>query len=243
LQVTGEVLRDRLAHVREEIRAASERSGRDTGDGSESSGPRLLVASKYYAPDQVSMLKDAGVTLLGENKSEELAEKQDLFADDFEWHFIGHLQRRKAKDVLPKVTLIHSVDSERLIQELAKRAPDSRANPVANVLLQVNVSGEEAKYGVGETEVERLLEAAAATQGAVRVKGLMTVAPQVEDPEDVRYVFAKLRSIRDSLRGAWAPHFDLSELSMGMSNDYPVAVEEGATLVRVGRSLIERHGP
>jgi pyridoxal phosphate enzyme (YggS family) len=243
LRVTGEVLQDRLAHVREEMRAAAERSGRDAGDGSGAAGPRLLVASKYYAPDQVSMLKDAGVTLLGENKSEELAEKQDLFGGDFEWHFIGHLQRRKAKEVLPRVSLIHSVDSERLIQELAKRAPDSRTDSAASVLLQVNVSGEEAKYGVGESEVERLLEAAAATQGAVRVQGFMTIAPQVEDPEDVRYVFAKLRSIRDSLRGVWAPHFDLSELSMGMSNDYPVAVEEGATLVRVGRSLIERHGP
>ena len=235
MEVTGEALQERLSRVREEMRSALKRSGRG---GSEA---RLLVASKYYTVEQVSMLRDAGVTLLGENKSEDLADKQDRFGEDFEWHFIGHLQRRKAKDVVPRVSLIHSVDSERLIEELAKRVPESGVSGT-EVLLQVNVSGEETKYGVGEDEVERLLETAAATEGAVRVRGFMTVAPQVEDPEDVRYVFAKLRAIRDSLRGEWAPHFDLSELSMGMSGDYRVALEEGATLLRVGRTLIERRG-
>lgn len=233
MEVTQEVLGGRLAHVREEIEAALERSGRGTSE------TRLLVASKYYSSEQVSMLKEAGVELLGENKSEELAEKQNHFGAEFEWHFIGHLQRRKVKEVVPRVSLIHSVDSERLIGELAKRASEDGVD----ALLQVNVSGEEAKYGVGEDGVERLLAAAASTEGAVRVRGLMTIAPEVEDPEDVRYVFAKLKAIRDSLRGVWAPYFDLSELSMGMSGDYPVAVEEGATLVRVGRSLIERDCP
>ena len=233
MEVTGEVLERRLAHVRDEIDAALDRSGRGPSEA------RLLVASKYYSPEQVSMLKEAGIGLLGENKTEELAEKQERFGDEFEWHFIGHLQRRKAKEIVGKASLIHSVDSERLIGELAKRAPE----PGTEVLLQVNVSGEEAKYGVEEGEVERLLEAAASTDGAVGVRGFMTIAPEVEDPEDVRYVFAKLRTIRDSLRGAWASHFDLSELSMGMSGDYPVAVEEGATLLRVGRTLIGRDGP
>lgn len=107
------------------------------------------------------------------------------------------------------------------------------------VLLQVNVSGEESKYGVGEAEVEGLLDAAAGTGGKVRVRGFSTLAPLVADPEDVRYVFAKLRAIRDSLTVGWKPLFDLSELSMGMSNDYFVAVKEGATIVRIGRALIE----
>ncbi len=233
MEITDAVIKDRLARVREEITAALDRSGRDA------SQVRTLVASKYYSPGQISMLKDAGVTLLGENKSDDLAEKQELFGGDFEWHFIGHLQRRKVRDVVSRVSLIHSVDSQRLIGELARRAPESGVD----VLLQVNVSGEEAKYGVAEGEVERLLEEAAATEGAVRVRGFMTIAPQVEDPEDVRYVFAKLAAIRDSLRGVWASHFDLSELSMGMSVDYPVAVEEGATLLRIGRTLIEKGGP
>lgn len=233
MEITDAVIKERLARVLEEISAALDRSGREPSE------VRTLVASKYYSPEQISMLKEAGVTLLGENKSGELAEKQELFGGDFEWHFIGHLQRRKAREVVPRVSLIHSVDSPRLIGELAKRAPAEGVD----ILLQVNVSGEEAKYGVSEGEVERLLEEAAATEGAVRVRGFMTIAPQVEDPEDVRYVFAKLAAIRDSLRGVWASHFDLSELSMGMSVDYPVAVEEGATLLRIGRTLIERGGP
>lgn len=240
MEVTDALLKERLARVRKEIEAALERGGRgESGGSGNDSGARLLVASKYYTPDQVSMLKDAGVDLLGENKSEELVAKQEIFGGDFEWHFIGHLQSRKAKDVAPRVGLIHSVDSEKLVRELAKRAPEAGVE----VLLQVNVSGEEAKYGVAAGEIERLLETAASTRGAVRVRGFMTVAPQVEDPENVRYVFAKLRETRDGLRGAWAEHFDLSELSMGMSGDYPVAVEEGATLLRVGRTLIEGEGP
>ncbi|HEV8044045.1 MAG TPA: YggS family pyridoxal phosphate-dependent enzyme [Rubrobacter sp.] len=231
--VTGEVIRGRLARVRENIEGALERSGR------EADGVRVLVASKYYAPEQVAALAEAGVELVGENRAEDLVDKQDLFGDRFEWHFIGHLQRRKAKVVAPRVTLIHSIDSVRLVEELAGRAPEGGIG----VLLQVNVGGEESKYGVSEGEVEALLEAAAATEGRVLVRGFMTLAPLVDDPEDVRYIFAKLRTIRDRLRKSWSPHFDLSELSMGMSGDYEVAIEEGATLVRIGRMLIEEDGP
>ena len=233
LQVNGEVIRVRLARVREKINRALERSGR------EADRVRLLVASKYYALEQISALAEAGVDLVGENRAEELVGKQELFGDRFEWHFIGHVQRRKAKVVVPRVTLIHSVDSVRLVEELAVRAPEGGVE----VLLQVNIGGEESRYGTSEDEVESLLEAAAATEGGVMARGFMTLAPLVEDPEEVRHVFAKLRSIRDRLRKSWSPHFDLSELSMGMSGDYEVAVEEGATLVRIGRMLIEEDGP
>ncbi len=226
-------VRDRLAVVRENVAGALERAGR---------GPeevRVLVASKYYAPEQVGALVGAGVELLGENRAEDLVEKQELFGDAFEWHFIGHVQRRKAKLVAPRVGLIHSVDSVKLVEELGRRAPEGGTE----VLFQVNVSGEESKHGVSEDGVEELLEAAAGTEGRVRARGFMTLAPLVEEAERVRYVFAKLRSIRDRLRGSWSPHFDLSELSMGMSSDYEVAVEEGATVVRIGRMLIEEDGP
>ena len=233
VRVNGEVIRGRLARVREKIDGALERSGR------EAHGVRVLVASKYYGPEQISALAEAGADLVGENREEDLVDKQELFGDRFEWHFIGHVQRRKAKVVVPRVTLIHSVDSVRLVEELAARAPEGGIG----VLVQVNVGGEESKYGVSEGEVEALLEAAAATEGRVMARGFMTLAPLVEEPEDVRYIFAKLRSIRDSLRKSWSPHFDLSELSMGMSGDYEVAVEEGATLVRIGRMLIEEDGP
>jgi PLP dependent protein len=218
--------------VHETIQRALERSGR----GEEQ--VRILVATKYYDQEQLFALAQAGVDLIGENRAEDLLEKQELFGDRFEWHFIGHLQRRKAKVVVPRVTLVHSVDSVRLIEELAKRAPDGGAD----ILIQVNVADEESKYGVSEEEVGELLDATAQTGGRVRARGFMTLAPLVDDPEDVRYVFAKLRTIRDSLRKSWNPHFDLSELSMGMSGDYEVAVEEGATVVRIGRMLIEEDG-
>ncbi len=232
-EVTGSEIRERLSLVRHRISEALRKSGRKPGE------VRILVASKYYAPEQISALAEAGVELLGENRAEDLVRKQELFGDAFEWHFIGHVQSRKAKVVAPRVSLIHSVDSMRLVEELAKRAPETGID----VLFQVNVSGEDSKYGVGEGEVEALLEAAAGTGGRVRPKGFMTLAPLVEDPKDVRYVFAKLRAIRDRLSPRWSPHFDLSELSMGMSGDYAVAVEEGATLVRIGRTLIEEDGP
>ena len=227
-------VRERLARVRDGIAEALERSGRASDE------VRVLVASKYYEPAQVSVLHEAGVELLGENTAQDLVRKQELFGDRFEWHFIGHLQRRKAKVVVPRVSLIHSVDSAKLIEELARRAPQEGE---IEVLFQVNVSGEDSKYGVAEGEIEGLLEAAARTGGRVLARGFMTIAPLVEDQEDVRYVFAKLRAIRDSLRQSWSPHFDLSELSMGMSGDYAVAVEEGATLVRIGRVLLEEDGP
>jgi PLP dependent protein len=231
---TAERIRERLERVREGVARALERSGRGPDE------VRVLVASKYYGPEQISALARAGVDLLGENRAEDLVSKQELFGDSFEWHFIGHVQRRKARIIVPRVSLIHSVDSVKLVEELGKRAPEGAG---VEVLFQVNLSGETSKYGVGEDEVEALLEAAAGTEGRVVARGFMTLAPLVEDAEDVRYVFAKLRTIRDRLRRSWSPHFDLSELSMGMSGDYVVAVEEGATLVRIGRTLIEEDGP
>ena len=232
-RVTGMDIRERLAVVRENIERSLERGGR-SGER-----VRVLVATKYYAPEQLAELAGAGVDLVGENRAEDLVEKQGMLGDRFEWHFIGHLQRRKAKVIMPRVTLVHSVDSVRLIGEISRRAPEDGSD----VLIQVNVADEESKYGVSEGEVEALLEAAAGSEGRVRVRGFMTLAPLVEDPENVRYVFAKLRTIRDRLRESWSPHFDLSELSMGMSGDYEVAVEEGATVVRIGRMLIEEDGP
>ncbi len=226
---TKEAIKERVEAVRGRIAEAAVESGRRPEE------VRFLVASKYYEPEQIGALEGAGIGLLGENKVEDLVRKQELFPDAFEWHFIGHLQRRKAREVVRRVTLVHSVDSVRLIEELAKRTSDDGME----VLVQVNVSGEESKYGVDEGEAESLLEAAAGTGGKVRVRGFSTLAPLVADPEDIRYVFAKLRAIRDRLRVGWGPHFDLSELSMGMSNDYLVAVKEGATIVRIGRALIE----
>jgi pyridoxal phosphate enzyme (YggS family) len=226
---TDERIRDRLCVVRERVAEALRKSGRGLDE------TKILIASKYYTPEQIAVLADAGAELLGENRAEDLLEKQKIFGDAFEWHFIGHLQRRKVRQVTGKVTLVHSVDSPSLIEELAKRAPEEGVE----MLIQINVAGEESKYGVEEAEIELLLWTAAKTEGKVRARGFMTLAPLVERAEDVRYVFAKLRTIRDRLKDSWSPYFDLSELSMGMSNDYQVAVEEGATIIRVGRAMIK----
>ncbi len=225
-RVEGKI-RERLRIVQEHVAEALDKSGRGPDEA------RILVAGKYYTPEQIAALAEAGLELLGENRAEDLLEKQAMFGDAFEWHFIGHLQSRKVRQVVERVTLVHSVDSTRLVEELAKRAPEGGVE----VLVQVNISGEESKYGIAGSEVESLLWAAAQT-GKVRVRGFMTLAPLVERVEDVRYVFVKLRAIRDRLRDSWASHFDLSELSMGMSSDYPVAVEEGATIIRIGRAFL-----
>lgn len=232
-QVTREDIRSRVEGVKEKVGEALERSGRGQDEA------RILIASKYFTTEQIHELKGTGIDLLGENRSDDLIRKQELFGDDFEWHFIGHLQRRKARDVVPRVSLIHSVDSVRLIGELRKRSPETGID----LLIQVNLSGEESKYGVEEEQIEELLDAAAETDGLVRARGFMTIAPLVEQAENVRYVFTKLREIRDRLRPSWSSHFDLSHLSMGMSGDYEFAVEEGATLVRIGRTIIQEDGP
>lgn len=232
-QVTREDIRSRVEGVKEKVGEVLERSGRGQDEA------RILIASKYFTTEQIHELKGTGIDLLGENRSDDLIRKQELFGDDFEWHFIGHLQRRKARDVVPRVSLIHSVDSVRLIGELRKRSPETGID----LLIQVNLSGEESKYGVEEEQIEELLDAAAETDGLVRARGFMTIAPLVEQAENVRYVFTKLREIRDRLRPSWSSHFDLSHLSMGMSGDYEVAVEEGATLVRIGRTIIQEDGP
>ena len=230
MALTAELIKERVEGVRACIAEALYRSGRGPDE------VRMLVATKYYESSQIGALADAGIRLLGENRAEDLLEKQQAFGDRFEWHFIGHLQRRKVRRIVERVSLVHSVDSERLVEELAKRATEEGVE----ILIQVNVSGEPSKYGVGEGEVEPLLEAVARTEGRVLARGFMTLAPLVERAEDIRYVFAKLRDIRDRLRIDWSPHFDLSELSMGMSSDYGVAIEEGATIVRIGRAMIEQ---
>jgi pyridoxal phosphate enzyme (YggS family) len=217
-------IRANLAEVMERIGSARLR-GAWPGD------PRLLVASKYLSVEEMVLLQGAGIRLVGENRAEELEQKWRRWSNVFEFHFIGHLQSRKVRRVLPCVSLIHSVESISLVQEL-----DERAEAEVRVLLEVNVSGEETKYGILPAAAEVFLERAAAYR-RVMFAGLMTMAPLVEDPEKTRPVFRGLRELRDRLATAFAGRYELSELSMGMSNDYEVAVEEGATIVRLGSVL------
>ena len=224
MNVGADEIRTRLATVEGRVRAACSRANR-------TDAPRLLVATKYVGVEDMGVLQAAGIRLVGENRAEELETKWRMWGGAFEFHFIGHLQSRKARQVLPHATLIHSVESIRLVEELEKRAEQ----PV-KALLEVNVSGENTKYGILPAHAEAFLNEALGFQ-KVRFVGFMTMAPFAEDPETTRPVFRSLRLLRDRLAPLFAGRYQLSELSMGMSNDYEVAVEEGATIVRIGSAL------
>src|SRR5680860_1005246 len=213
--------------AQERIRLASVRGGWDHK-------VNVVAATKYVDLDDMDILIQAGIKVVGENRAEELEGKWRRFRDALDFHFIGHLQSRKARRVVPRVSLIHSVDSLSLVEQI-----DKRTDVDVDVLLQVNVSGEESKYGILPGDAEAFLERAAPYE-TVRFVGLMTMAPLAEDAEETRPVFRGLRALRDDLASRFSSRYALKELSMGMSNDYQVAVEEGATLVRLGSVLFTR---
>jgi pyridoxal phosphate enzyme (YggS family) len=225
VKLDEERLRANLRVVESRIDQACVRSGR--GDR-----PRLLVASKYFAAEDMALLHRAGIRLVGENRADELETKWGRWNEEFEFHFIGHLQSRKVRQVLPCVTMVHSVESISLVEELDKRAENE-----VRVLLEVNVGEEKTKYGILPAAAETFLERAAAYRRVI-FAGLMTMAPVTTDPEATRPCFRGLRELRDHLATKFAGRYELTELSMGMSNDYEVAVEEGATIVRLGSALL-----
>ncbi len=216
----------RVAEVRQRIEASCERSGRDPR------GVTLVAVSKTHPVEAIEQAVAAGLLAFGENRAQEFvpkvlaARERGLRA---EWHFIGHLQRNKVRDTLPYVDVLHSLDSERLVAEIAARAPGVLpAHRRLRCFIEVNVAGEIQKEGVAPSEVARLLAAARAVE-VLDVRGLMTVAPRVSNPEEARPVFRALREL--------AAEHGLPELSMGMTGDFEVAIEEGATIVRVGRAI------
>jgi pyridoxal phosphate enzyme (YggS family) len=213
-----EVVRDRIA-------AACRRAGRDPG------GVELLAATKYVPIDQMGVLADAGLTLVGENIASELEEKHGRWSDRFTFDFIGHLQSRKTRQVLPCVRLIHSVESESVLRQIERHAEETR-----RVLLEINVAGEESKYGIALESADAFVEQAARYEKVI-FGGLMTMPPLATRPDQARPYFAALRELAESLAANWAPHHDFRALSMGTSQDFDVAVEEGATVVRVGSVL------
>jgi PLP dependent protein len=199
---------------------------------------RLVAVTKAVGPDEIDALVALGQRDLGENRAEQLlsrAARAGAEGAGVRWHMIGHLQRRKVRDLLPEVTLIHGVDSLRLAAEIDKRARAADVPPVA-VLLEVNVSGEQEKYGLPPEALEQVARDVAA-MSHVDLRGLMTMAPLAGDAEATRPVFRRLREQRDRLNDAGVTATPLAELSMGMSQDYRVAVEEGATMVRIGTAL------
>ncbi len=226
-QYTGSAahVRERFAEVRERVDEAAGRAGRRPGE------VEVLVATKYVAADDMGVLAEAGVSLVGENRAQDLAAKHERFADAFTFDFIGHLQSRKVKLVLPLVRLIHSVSSASVVEELQARAE----NPV-DVLLEVNIGEEESKSGVAPADLDRFLDEATRHE-RVRFAGLMCMPPLETDPERAAPYFARTRALAADLSTRWAGRYTFGQLSMGTSADYEIAVREGATIVRVGSVL------
>jgi pyridoxal phosphate enzyme (YggS family) len=208
-------LRANADRVRDEIATAARRAGRDPD------AVALLVAVKYVATEELGALAGAGLTLLGENRAQALEAKASAYPGAFTWHFIGQLQSRKVKQIVPHATLIHSVASESALKQLERHH-----TPETRILIEVDVAGEESKAGIAPDDLPAYLE-----RSPVPVAGLMTMPPFTEDPEQSRPSFQALRELAEA--------HNLTELSMGTSQDYAVAVEEGATIVRIGSVLFE----
>ncbi len=227
-----EQLKRNLTRVWERMHAACDRAGRDPDSVA------LIAVTKTVSPDTARALVDLGVKNLGENRIQVAQEKIEALSDlDIRWHMIGHLQTNKAKEAVRMFDLIHSVDSAHLADALEKRAAaESKEVPV---LVQVNCSGEESKFGVDESVAIDAVRRIAGHPG-VRVVGLMTMAPLVHNPEEVRPVFRRLRRLADEIRTLDMANTEMTHLSMGMTQDFEVAIEEGATMVRVGTALF--HG-
>ena len=214
----ADAVRANLTQVHEEIATAAAAAGRDPGE------VEVLAATKYVAVDDLPVLAEAGVGLVGENRAQDLAAKVAAHGELFEWDFIGRLQSRKVKTIVPHVRLIHSVASESVLRELARHRHEAR--PGLEILVEVNVAGEPGKDGVAPEQLDAFIE-----RSAVPVAGLMTMPPYAGRGEDSRRWFAALRSLAEE-RG-------LKRLSMGTSQDYLVAIQEGATIVRIGTRLYD----
>lgn len=222
-------LRARLNGVRDRIARAAGRAGRDPAS------VRLVAVSKTFAPEHVLAAADAGQIDFGENKVQEALQKIDQTAGrPLRWHLIGHLQSNKAKKAAERFDVIHTVDDAALLQKLETAA--GAAGRTVDVLIQVDLAGEPTKHGAPPDVLQTILETAQRCRSA-RLRGFMLLPPAVEDPEQARPYFAKLRRIRDDLAGRGVEPSMLSELSMGMSHDFEIAVEEGATMVRVGTAI------
>ena len=214
----------RLERVRDEIRDAATRAGRNPSD------VRLIAVSKGFPPEAIATALEAGQTEFGENRVQELQSKVDLVPEGIRWHFVGRLQRNKVAKLVRMAEVIHSIDSLQLAEEVS-----SRAERLVEVLVEVNVAGEERKGGVAPGELPDLVEAIAGLP-RLQVTGLMTMAPRVADEEEVRPVFRKLADLRRQVAERYS-YPRIHHLSMGMSQDYRVAVEEGSTMVRVGEAI------
>jgi hypothetical protein len=219
---------DNIRTIRNRMAAAAARAGRDPA------GIRLMAVSKTVEPERIRQAIDAGIGLLGENYVQEAREKIPAVGQAVQWHMIGHLQTNKVKYVVTLFDWIHSVDRLELAQELSRRA--GQHGRVLNVLIEINVSGEASKNGARPADVLELARQVAALPN-LSIRGLMTMPPYSDDPETSRPYFIALRRLRDEVAAAALPGVAMAELSMGMTDDFEVAIEEGATIIRVGRAI------
>lgn len=220
---------DNYQKIQERINNACMRVGRDPKEVT------LIAVSKTKPMEMIQELYTHGVRDFGENKVQEMCSKEETLPKDIRWHLIGHLQRNKVKYIIDKTALIHSVDSMRLAETINSEAEKKQVT--ANILIEVNVAQEESKFGVKVEEVIPLIESISANCPKIRIRGLMTIAPFVEDPEDNRTIFGTLQKLSVDIADKNINNVSVDILSMGMSNDFEVAVEEGATHVRVGTSI------
>lgn len=222
---------DNLSHIRQQIADAAARSGRDAA------GVTLVAVTKYVDTAAAKALLDAGCHDLGESRPQELWRKAETLAGtEVRWHLIGHLQRNKVRRTLPHLTLLHACDSLRLLKELDRVATE--ASSKVQALLEVNVSGDASKHGFRPSEMSSVVDSLTDYK-EVRICGLMGMASLAGNLDDARRDFERLRLLRDRLAGNMPSGVELNELSMGMSGDFEVAIEEGATMVRVGSALFE----
>ena len=222
------MLIDNYRNVQEKINKACERAGRDASEIT------LIAVSKTKPLSDIEELISSDVVDFGENKVQELVDKYENVSRPVNWHLIGHLQTNKVKYIVDKACLIHSVDSYKLAKEIEKEAV--KKGVIVNILVQVNVANEESKFGLDTSEVMKLVEDISKLSN-IQIKGLMTIAPYVENPEENRLYFRQLKQLLLDIKTKNIDNVDMSILSMGMTNDYEVAIEEGATMVRVGTGI------
>ena len=221
-------LQENLQQVEANICKACENAGRKRSDVT------LIAVSKTKPIEMLQTVYDVGPRDFGENKVQEMCGKMEVLPKDIRWHMIGHLQRNKVKYIVGKVELIHSVDTYRLAEEINIQA--KKQNVIVPILVEVNIAHEESKFGISAEDAILLVEEISKLEN-IRIKGLMTIAPYVENPEDNRLYFRKIKQLSVDINAKNIDNIYMDTLSMGMTNDYVVAVEEGATMVRVGTAI------
>lgn len=222
------MIKENLEIVERNIADACEKAGRKRGDVT------LIAVSKTKPVSDIRQAMECGITVFGENKVQEIKDKTEEIKEPLSWHMIGHLQANKVKYLPGRVCMIHSVDNVKLAAEIEKQF--SKADQIIDVLIEVNMAHEESKFGLSPEEVPDFVKEIS-SYPHLHIRGLMTIAPFTEDPESNRIYFRGLRELKDSINGMNIPGVNMDTLSMGMTGDYQVAIEEGATFVRVGTGI------